>query len=65
MYFAPVQTSPGAHLDTYTMGTPWSFVGVKNVGHGFNYTPQYCAKVKGRVEQYRNSSSVPSWQVIV
>jgi hypothetical protein len=63
-FFTPVQTSPGAHPVSYMMGTG-SFLRVKWLGHGFNHPSQSCAEVKGRVEQYLNSSSVPSWQVIV
>jgi len=63
-FFAPDQTSHGAHPASYTMGTG-SFLGVKRLGHCFIHTSQSCVEVKRRVEQYLNSSSVPSWQVIV
>ena len=37
-FSAPVQTRPGVHPDSYTMGT-LSFQGVKQPGHGFNHPP--------------------------
>jgi hypothetical protein len=37
-FSAPVQTGPGAHLASYTMGTG-SFLGVKRSGRGADPTP--------------------------
>jgi hypothetical protein len=37
-FSAPVQTSPGAHPASYTMGTE-SFVGVKRPGSGTDHPP--------------------------
>jgi len=59
----PVQTSPGAHQASYTMGTR-SFLGVKQLGCDIDYLPPSNAKVKGRVELYSYSSSGPSWPVL-
>jgi len=47
----PMQTSPGAHPDSYTMGTR-SFPGVKHLGHGINHPPPHNAEVKEREELY-------------
>jgi len=57
-FIAPVQTGPGAHPASYTMGTG-SFQGVKR---GF-YNPPI-AEVEERVELYLYSSFVPSWDVL-
>jgi len=45
---APVQTGPGAHSASYTMGTG-SFPGVKRPGRGVDYPPSSRAEVQGRV----------------
>ena len=50
-FFAPVQTGPGAHPASYTMGTV-SFPGVKWPGCGINHPPPFSAKVKERVQLY-------------
>jgi len=47
-FFALVQTGPGAHPATYTMGTG-SFPGVKRPGLGVEHTPSSRVEVKGRV----------------
>jgi hypothetical protein len=62
-YSAPVQTGPGAHTASYTMGTG-SFAGVKRPGRGVDYPPTSSAEVKERVELYLYSPSVPSWPVL-
>jgi len=46
-FFTPVQTGPGVHLASYTMGT-----GVKRLGHGVDHTPPSSTKVEGIVELY-------------
>jgi hypothetical protein len=46
-FSVPVQTSPGAHPASYTMGTE-SFPGVKRPARGVDYTPTSSAKVKER-----------------
>ena len=54
-FSAPVQTGPGAHPASYTMGTG-SFPGVKRPGRGVDHPPTSSAEVKERVE--------PSWPVL-
>jgi hypothetical protein len=46
-----VQTGPGAHPASYTMGTG-SFPGVKWPGRGVDHPPASSAEVKERVELY-------------
>jgi len=50
-FSAPVQTGPGAHPATYTMGTG-SLLGVKWPGRGVDHPPPSSAEVKERVELY-------------
>jgi hypothetical protein len=50
-FSAPVQTGPGAHTASYTMGTG-SFLGVEQPGHGIDHPPPPSTEVKGRVELY-------------
>ena len=60
---APVQTGPGVHPASYTVGTR-SFPGVKRPGRGADHPPLSSAEVEGRVEVYIYSTSVPSWPVV-
>jgi hypothetical protein len=60
-FSTPVQTGPGDHPASYTMGTG-SFPGVKRSGHGTDHTPSSSAEVKERVELYFYSTSGPSRQ---
>ena len=62
-FSAPVQTGPGAHPASYTMGTG-SFAEVKQPGLGTDHLPQSSAEVKERVELYLYSPSGPSWPVL-
>ena len=62
-FSVPVQTRPGAHPASYTMGTG-SFPGVKRPGRGVEHPPPCSAEVEGRVELYHYSPSGPSWPVI-
>jgi len=62
-FYAPVQTGPGTHPASYTMGTG-SFPGVKWPGRGVDHPPQSSAEVKERVEKYLYSPSEPSWPVL-
>jgi hypothetical protein len=62
-FFAPVQTDPGDHPASYTVGTG-SFLGVKRPGRGVDHPPSSSADVKERVELYLYSSSGPSWSVL-
>ena len=59
-FSAAVQTGPGAHPTSYTMGTG-SFQGVKRPGNGANHPPPSSSEVKDRVELHLYSSSGPSW----
>jgi len=62
-FSAPVQTGPGAHPASYTMGTG-SFPGVKWPGRGVDHPPTSSAEVKVRVELYLYTPSGPSWPVV-
>jgi hypothetical protein len=42
---APVQTGPGAHTPSYTMGTG-SFREAKRSGHGFNHPPHLTPRLE-------------------
>jgi hypothetical protein len=63
MGLAPVQTGPGAHPASYTMGTG-SFLGVRQPGCGADHPPPSSAEVKERVELYLYSTSGSSKPVI-
>ena len=62
-FSAPVQTGPGAHPASYTMGTG-SFPGVKRMGRAVGNPSSSSDEVKERVELYILSSFGPSWPVI-
>ena len=62
-FSAFVQTGPGTHPASYTMGTG-SFLGMKRPGHGVDLPSPSSAEVKERVELYLYSPSGPSWPVI-
>jgi len=62
-FSAPVQTGPGAHPASCTMGTG-SFPGLKRPGRGVDHPLSSSAEVKGRVEPYLFSPSGPSWPVL-
>jgi len=62
-FYAPIQTSPGAHPASYTMGTG-SFLGVNWAGRGVDHLPPSSAKVEGRVELYICSLSGPLWPIL-
>ena len=47
-FSAPVQTGPGAHPASYTMGNE-SFPGIKRSGRGVDHPPLSSAEVKERV----------------
>jgi len=61
-FFAPVQTGPGAHTASYTMGTS-SFPRVKRTGRGVDHPPTTSDEVKERVGLHLHSPSEPSWPV--
>ena len=50
-FSAPVQTGPGAHPTSYTMGTG-PFPGVKRPGRGIDHPSASSAEVQERVELY-------------
>ena len=57
-FSAPFQAGPGAHLDSYTMGT------VKRPGRGVDHPPHLAPRIKKkRLEMYMYSPSAPSWPV--
>jgi hypothetical protein len=58
-----VQSGPGAHPSSYTMGTG-SLPVVKRPGSGIDHPPQSSAEIKERVELYIYFPSGPSWCVI-
>jgi len=62
-FSAPVQTGPGAHPVSYTVGTG-SVPGVKRPGRDVDHPPPSSAEVKERIELYLYSTSGPSWPVI-
>jgi len=62
-FSAPIQSGPGAHPASYTMGTR-PFPGVKWPGCGIDHPPPSSAEVKERVELDLYSTSGPSWPVI-
>ena len=62
-FSTPVQTIPGAHPASYTMGTG-SFPGIKRLGRGVNHPPPSSTKVERRVELYICSPSGPLWPVL-
>ena len=64
-FSAPVQTGPGAHSASCTMGTG-SFPGVKRPGRGVDHPPPFSAEAEGRVQLYTSiySPSGPSGPVL-
>jgi hypothetical protein len=54
-FFAHVQTGPGAHLATSTMGTE-SFPGVKRPGRDADHPPSFSAEIK---KEYSYTSTPP------
>ena len=62
-FSTPVQTGPGAHPASCTMGTG-SFPGVKRPGRGVDHPPPSKRRGHERVELYLYSPSGPSWPVI-
>ena len=50
-FSAPVQTCPGAHPASYTMGTG-SVSGIKRSGNRFDHPPLLSAEVEERIEHY-------------
>jgi hypothetical protein len=63
-FFAPVQTDPGTHPASYTMGTGSLSRGVKRSGRGVDHPSPSSAEVKEWVELYLYPPSGPSWPVL-
>jgi hypothetical protein len=61
-YSAPVQTGPGAHPPSYTMGTE-SFPGVKRPRHGFDHPPHLESRLKKKIRDIILHPSRPLWPV--
>jgi len=62
-FSAPVQTGPGAHPASYTVGTV-SFPVAKRPGLGVDHPPTSSGEVKERAELYLYCPSGPSWPVL-
>jgi hypothetical protein len=62
-FSAPVQTGPGAHPASCTMGTR-SFPGVKRPGRGANHPPPSSAEVENEYSYTSTPSVGPWWPVI-
>jgi hypothetical protein len=62
-FSTPVQTGPGAHPTSYTVGTG-SFPGVKRSGRGVDHPTPSSAEVKEIVELYLDSPFGPSWPAL-
>ena len=62
-FSAPIQTVPGAHPASYTMGTG-SFSGEKQPGRGVDHPPPSSAEVKEKVDLYLYSPSGASRPVL-
>ena len=62
-FSAPVQTVPGAHPVSYTMGTG-SFPGIKRPGCDVDHPSPSSTEVKERVELYLNSPSGSLWPLL-
>ena len=62
-FSAPVQTGPGIHADSSTMGAG-SFPGVKRLGRGVDHPVASSTKVEERIEQYIYCSLGVSWPLL-
>jgi hypothetical protein len=62
-FSAPVQTGPGSHPASYTVGTA-SFPGIKRPSRGVDHPPRSSVEVGERVELYLYSHSGPLWPVL-
>ena len=62
-FSASVETGPGAHPVSYTMGSE-SFLGVKQPGRVVDHSPRLSAEVKERVELCLYSPFGPSRPII-
>jgi len=64
IFFAPVQTGPGAHPSFLYNGYHVSLPGAKWPGRDTDHPPPFRAKVKERAQLYFYSPSGPSWAVL-
>ena len=62
-FSASIQTGPGDHPASCTMGTGY-LPGVKRPGRGVDHISPSSAEVKERVELHLYSPSGPSWYVL-
>ena len=62
-FSAPIQTGPGAHPASSTLGTE-SFLGVMQPGHGNDHPPPPSAEVKERTELHICSPFGLLWPVL-
>jgi hypothetical protein len=62
-FSAPVQSGPGTHPASYTIGTG-SFPGIKRPGRDVDHPPSSSAEVKESVKLYLYSTSGPSWPLV-
>ena len=62
-FSAPVQTGPGPHPPSYTIGT-LSFPGTKRPERGVDHPPSPSAEVEERVEVHLYSPSGHLWPVL-
>jgi hypothetical protein len=60
-FFVPLQTGPGTHIASYTMGAGSLSPGGKRSSRGVNHPPHHSAEVKEIIELYLYSHSGPSW----
>ena len=65
IFSAPVQTSPGPRLASYTVGTGSLFLVIARQGCDVNHPPPSSAEVKERVELYLCSPSGPTCRVLL
>jgi len=63
-FLAAVQTGPGAHLASWTIGTRSLFLEAKQPGCGIGHMTLSRTEVKEGVGLYLYSSSGPSWSVL-
>ena len=62
-FSTPIQTAPGAHPASSTMGTG-SLPGVKWPGCGVDHPPPPSAEVKEIAQLHLYTPSAPSWPVL-
>jgi hypothetical protein len=63
-FSANIQTGPGAHPASHTMGNRSLSWGVKQLGQGVDHPPPSSAEMKERVDLYNYSLIGTSWVVL-